>query len=146
MLGIYNYFAALEYHNPIYAVPMREVVQQIVAESRPGDVVISDPDTGFAFYYARGPQPIPYLSDTEYADAVAFLQQHQPSRVWLLTFGRDRSRAQTPIELNNWLRERYTLAEELGYAEQDPMYQQIKSTLLKRPVYRYKLLVQLYTR
>jgi uncharacterized membrane protein len=146
MFGIYNYFTASEYHNPIYAVPTRQVVQKIIAESRSGDVVISDSDTGFAFYYARGPQPIPYLSDTEYDVATAFLQQHQPSRIWLLTFGRDRSRAQTPIELNDWLRERYTLVEELGYAEQDPTYQQIKSALLKRSVYRYKLLVQLYVR
>jgi hypothetical protein len=146
MFGIYNYFTASEYHNPIYAVPMREVVQQIVAESRSGDVVISDSDTGFAFYYVRGPQPIPYLSDTEYDAAIAFLQQQRPSRIWLLTFGRDRSRARTPLELSDWLRERYMLVEELGYAEQDPMYQQIKSTLLKRSVYRYKLLVQLYAR
>jgi hypothetical protein len=125
---------------------MREVVQQIIAESRPGDIVLSDPDTGFAFYYTRGPQPIPYLSDTKFDAAITFLQQHQPYRIWLLTFGRDRSLAQTPTELNDWLREHYRLVEEQGYAEQDPIYQRIKSTLLRRPVYRYKLLVQLYAR
>jgi uncharacterized membrane protein len=146
MFGIYNYYTALEYHNPIYAVPMREVVQQIVAESRPGDVVISDSDTGFAFYYARGPQSMPYLPNTEFDAALAFLQQHRPYRIWLLTFGRDRSRAYIPTELNDWLRGHYMLVQELGYAEQDPMYQRIKSTLLNRSVYRYKLLVQLYAR
>ncbi|MFL5805206.1 MAG: glycosyltransferase family 39 protein [Roseiflexaceae bacterium] len=142
--GIYNYFTAQEYHNPIYAVPMREVVMGLVDESQAGDVVISDSDTGFAFYYARGRQPMPYLPTTEFNTALPFLQEQRPRRVWLLTFGRDRSRDQMPSELIDWLRQRYTLAREQGYAEQDPSYQRIKATLLNRPVYRYKLLVQLY--
>jgi Dolichyl-phosphate-mannose-protein mannosyltransferase len=145
-IGISNYFTAQEYHNPIYAVPMREIVTEIVAESQAGDVVISDSDTGFAFYYTRGRQPMPYLSSTEFNTAITFLQEHQPHRVWLLTFGRDRSRDQTPSDLIDWLRRQYTLVREQGYAEQDPSYQRIKATLLHRPVYRYKLLVQLYQR
>ncbi len=145
-LGTYNYFAVQEYHNPIYAVPMREVVREIVGESQAGDVVLSDSDTGFAFYYMRGPQPLAYLSDTEFNAARTFLEQHQPQRVWLLTFGRDRSREQAPNELIGWLQQRYTLVHEQGYAEQDPSYQRIKATLLNRQVYRYKLLVQLYQR
>jgi hypothetical protein len=146
MVGIYNYFSAQEYHNPIYAVPMREVVAEMVAKSQAGDVVISDSDTGFAFYYARGQQPMPYLATTEFDAAIRFVEQQQPRRVWLLTFGRDRSRDQAPTELIDWLRQRYTLAEEQGYAKQDASYQRIKATLLNRPVYQYKLLVQLYQR
>jgi 4-amino-4-deoxy-L-arabinose transferase-like glycosyltransferase len=145
-IGIYNYFTAQEYHNPIYAVPMREVVMGLIGESQAGDVVLSDSDTGFAFYYTRGPQPLPYLSDTDFAAARAFIEQQQPQRVWLLTFGRDRSREQTPNALIGWLEQRYTLVREQGYAEQDPSYQRIKATLLNRQVYRYKLLVQLYQR
>jgi hypothetical protein len=121
-------------------------VAEIVAESQVGDVVLSDSDTGFAFYYARGRQPVPYLSTTEFNIASTFLQAHQPRRVWLLTFGRDRSRDQAPSDLVDLLRQQYTLVREQGYAEQDPSYQRIKATLLNRPVYRYKLLVQLYQR
>ncbi len=115
-------------------------------ESQAGDVVLSDSDTGFAFYYRRGSQPLPYQSDTGFEAARTFLEQHQPQRVWLLTFGRDRSRDQAPNELMGWLQQRYTLVREQGYAEQDPSYQHIKATLLNRQVYRYKLLVQLYRR
>lgn len=143
-LGIVNYFNGQQFHNPIYAVPMREVVQEIVAASQPGDIVLSDSDTGFAFYYQRGPQPIPLSSDTRFATAREFIEQQQPRRIWLLTFGRDRSRGQIPHDLTDWLNEHFTLIHEQGYVEQDPEYQYIKARLLNREVYKYKLLVQLY--
>ncbi len=143
-ISLHNYFTAQEYHNPIYAVPTRQVVSQIIAECRPGDVIFSAPDIAFQYYYDRGPKPVPSLPSTEVDPALTYLREERPSRVWLLTFGRDRTHASTPSELISWLEENYSLTLEQGYVEQDPVYRQVKERLLHRPAYRYKLLVRRY--
>ncbi len=139
--GLSNYYRGLEFHNPIYAVPVREVVAQIRAECRAGDVIISEFDTGFGYYYRQADQPVPlWTSDT----ALPSLQNERPSRVWLVTFGRDATRSTTDEALQEWLWQEYQLAWEEGYVEQDPLYQRVKEKLLHRPAYRYKLVVQRY--
>jgi hypothetical protein len=142
--GLINLHTGREYHNPIYAVPTREVVAWIRAEARPGDVVLSDPDTGFDYYYERGPQPVPGLSTSDTKAALAYLEERHPSRVWLLTFGRDRTRESEPVDLMRWLAERYRVGMEQGYVEQDPTYRRVKERLLHRPAYQYKLVVRRY--
>ena len=141
--GLSNYYRGLEFHNPIYAVPMREVVARVRAECRAGDVIVSEFDTGFGYYYRRTDQPVPlWATDT----ALPSLQTEHPGRVWLVTFGRDATRSTTDEALQEWLWQEYELAWEEGYVEQDPLYQTLKEKLLHRPAYRYKLLVQRYER
>ncbi len=86
-----------------------------------------------------------YLSADSKA-AIALVQEHRPTRVWLLTFGRDRTRDVVPQELINWLQQNYRLTLEQGYVKQDPVYRQVKEHLLHRPAYEYKLTVQMYMR
>jgi len=141
--GLNNYYRGLEFHNPIYAVPMKQVVAQVRAECQAGDVIVSESDTGFAYYYRQMDQPVPlWTSDL----ALPALQSERPGRVWLLTFGRDATRLTTDDALQEWLWQEYNLAWEQGYVEQDLLYQRVKEKLLHRPAYRYKLLAQRYER
>ena len=52
-VGLSNYYRGLEFHNPIYAVPTREIVAQVLSRYRPGDVIVTEPDTGFSYYCQR---------------------------------------------------------------------------------------------
>lgn len=141
--GLVNYYRGNEFHNPIYVVPMREIVTRVQNECQLGDVIISESDTGFGYYYRLGSQPIPlWYSDT----ALALLQANLPRRAWVITFGRDATRSVTNEELLEWLDQNYNLDWEEGYVEQDPVYRQLKERLLHRPAYRYKVVLQRYVR
>ena len=144
--ALYNYYTGQEFHNPIYAVPMREIVQNLRTTVQPGDVIISDSDSGFQYYYNQGLQPVPALASMPEAAALQYLQAHHPDRVWLLILGRDRTRETTPTELIDWLTANYHLSATQGYVPQDETYQQVKQRLLQRPPYEYKLLLQLFER
>jgi hypothetical protein len=149
-MGLANLYTGRQYHNPIYAVPMRQIVQQVVADSRPGDVVVADPDSIFDHYLARTgggttESALTLLSSVE-ADTLPGLQAAPPPRLWLVTLGRDRTRAMEPTDLLSWLAGNYRLAESRGYVPQDPLYQRFKQLLLHRPDYDYKALVRLYVR
>jgi len=145
-VAIGNYFAGASFHNPIYAVPMREVVASLAAEAQVGDVILADPDTGFDYYYTRTRQPAPLMSTTDPAPALAYLQEVRPRRAWLVTFGRDRTRDAVPPDVRNWLDRHYVATRTDGYVEQDPIYSVLKERLFGRPNYRYKLLVVRYER
>jgi hypothetical protein len=139
----------VSFHNPIYAVPMRQIVQQVNAETRPGDVIVSDVDTAFSHYYERSGGVTPHFLSAADSDAAKqAIQAGDIARVWLVTFGRDRTRLDAPGDaLAAWLEQRsYRLADSRGYAPEDPLYQRLKKALLKREDYDYKLLVRLYER
>ncbi len=139
--GLRNYYLDIEFHNPIYAVPMREVVAEVRSELEAADVIVSEGDTAFAYYYQQTEQPAPLLG----ADvALSVLQAQLPERIWLVTFGRDSTRSSANQELADWLTEHYRLLSQQGYVAQDPLYRQVKARLLHRPAYTYKLLVQLF--
>jgi mannosyltransferase len=147
-----NLYTGRQYHNPIYAVPMRQIVPQVVADSRPGDVVVADPDSVFDYYLARTGRgttesalTLPLLSSVE-VDTLPDLQAAPPNRLWLVTLGRDRTRAMEPTALLTWLAGNYRLVESRGYVPEDPLYQRFKQLLLHRPDYDYKALVRLYVR
>jgi len=150
IVSLANLYTGRQYHNPIYAVPMRQIVQQVVADSRPGDVVVADPDSVFDYYLARTgggtTESAPTLFSSVEAGTLPGLQAAPPPRLWLVTLGRDRTRAMEPTALLSWLEEDYRLAESRGYAPQDPLYQRFKQLLLHRPDYDYKALVRLYVR
>ena len=148
--ALFNLFAGVEYHNPIFAVPVREVAAAVAQGSRPGDVVISDYDTSFFYYWDQSaPRGVEhYLTEPEELpqaeDAVA---SGAHPHVWLLVYGRDRSRDidHTPT-FEALLAPRYTLVAERGYAPVDDLYRLVKSKLIGREAYAYKLLVREYER
>jgi hypothetical protein len=65
--------------------------------------------------------------------------------VWLLTFGRDRSReSDHTAELEALLAPRYQFVTERDYAPVDAIYRALKTKLLGRDAYGSKLVVRLY--
>jgi hypothetical protein len=153
MIGIANYFTATDFHNPIYAVPMREIVQAIMSRAQSDEMLIATPDVGVHYYYERlavDPlldYPAMVLLD-QLEPAAAKITADNPARIWLFRFGRDRT-ASLGVEqsLAQWLSENgYKLQRERGYVEQDPVYRQIKTFLFRRPAYQYKLVIQEYLR
>ncbi|MCL4519601.1 MAG: glycosyltransferase family 39 protein [Thaumarchaeota archaeon] len=140
-----NYFSNQQFHNPVYVVPTKEMLSSVLSQAVPGDLIISDRDTGIEFYWPNGKeQPAHYLSnDTD--QLIGLLSQPGNPRVWLVTLGRDRTRGDTPESLENWLTASYSQKQEWGYARQDPMYREVKRRILGYEDYEYKALVRLYT-
>ncbi len=150
LFALVNLFVAQQYHNPIYAVPMRAVADTIQRESQAGDIVVSDLDTVFYYYWYQQPHAgvTHYLSDdVELSKAKAGIADAYPLRVWLLVFGRDRSRENGhTLELEPLLAPHYTLASERDFAPVDALYRAVKTKLIGREAYAYKLVVRLYER
>lgn len=153
VLGIANYFTATDFHNPIYAVPMREIVQEMLSSTHSNEMLIATPDVGVHYYYERltvdPTQEYPAMILLERLEpTVARIAADNPARLWLFQFGRDRT-AGLGVEqaLAQWLAAHgYKLQRKRGYVEQDPVYRQIKSFLFRRPAYQYKLVIQEYLR
>jgi len=144
--ALVNYYLGRQFHNPIYLTPAKEMVAQVVAQSRPGDVIVSDWDSAFGYYYEKTGHPVPHFFSHEREAARAFIEKEHPSRVWLVTLGRDRTRLLAPTDFIAWLEEDYHLEASWGYVEQDPLYRRLKEKLLRRPAYRYRATVSLYRR
>ena len=147
--AIANDAANASFHNPIYAVPMRQVVQTVRSQTQPGDVIVSDVDTAFSHYDTPSDgDTLRFLSAEEGDAAKQAITARQSARVWLITFGRDRTRRDAAGDaFADWLEgQSYHLVDSRGYAPEDPLYQRLKKALLKREDYDYKLLVRLYER
>lgn len=146
-ISLANYHRGEQTFNPIYAVPTREIVQEIVGETRPGDVLVAEADIGFGHYYRRQAGSPP-LFDAASPEVVGHLRSERSARVWLATFGRDSTRTgeATASALKEILSREYTLHRTKGYVEQDASYRRFKELLLRRQAYQYKLLVELYVR
>lgn len=149
LAALVNLLNGIEYHNPIFAVPLRAVSETIQRESRPGDIVISDTDIGLQYYWRQQPTDAQlFLAEGATLSAArALVQSGRAPRVWLLAFGRDRSRSNDHAEeLMTLLAPHYTLREERDYAPVDPLYRAIKERLVGREAYAYKLRLRLYQR
>jgi uncharacterized membrane protein len=146
--ALLNYYAGRDFHNPIYVVPMREMVQEINAAALAGDVIVYDDDSVFAYYYTRSAASTPAFSSfSESEGAQRAITSAASRRVWLVTLGRDRTRVDAPGDLFvDWLATGYQLVQTRGYAAEDALYRQVKEKLLKRPDYEYKALIRLYER
>jgi 4-amino-4-deoxy-L-arabinose transferase-like glycosyltransferase len=143
--GIVNYFRGAHFFNPIYAVPAEEVVDFVLANSRPSDVVFSTEDIGFAYYLtAKGGDLPHYWSYTAEADRI--LEQATAPRIWWLTFGRDRTRRDEAVQQyrDQLAASGYELVLQQGFVPQDPTYRRVKERLLGREAYEYKVVVSLY--
>jgi len=139
-----NLLDGTHYHNPIYAVRTREMAAQVAMRAQPGDVVLSDEDSLFFYYYPSTARVANVFTDaSDVLDRLAGAQ-----RVWLITLGRDRTRVGAPAaRIMGWLAERgYQEQERWGSGPEDPVYRRIKELLLKRPDYDYKAVVQFFAR
>ncbi len=142
-----NLWQGTQYHNPIYAVPARQIAADVVARLRPGDLVVSDPDTLFERYFVQSGAPAPHFTSNQAGTVTTFIEKRHPPRIWLITFGRDRTAAVNPARrLLDWLPGRYALSATTGYVPQDTRYSQLKARLLGRANYPFKVQVGLWTK
>ncbi len=153
IIGIHNYFTATDFHNPIYAVPMREIVTGLMQSATENEALVAAPDVGAHYYYdrlvkAEAPTALTHISLGDFVQATHAVLRLDPQRVWLFKFGRDRTAGATGEEqMADWLAANgYTLHGETGYVEQDSVYRKIKTVIFQRPAYPYKLLVQEFRR
>jgi hypothetical protein len=139
-----NLLAGTHYHNPIYAIRVREMAAQVARDAQPGDLVLSDQDSLF-FHYYPADATAPNVS-TEATDAQVRLAG--ATRVWLLVLGRDRTRVGAPAKaiLDALQRNGFQEQQQWGSGPEDPIYKQVKEKLLGRPDYEYKALLRLYVR
>lgn len=106
-----NYYHDREFHNPVYVIPSREIVRQIISQARPGDMILAPRDSGVAYYYPpTAPYPIFDLDHPEAARASLLIS----SRVWVVTVGRDSGRSLQPSSFMLWFESLYTPVEHWG--------------------------------
>lgn len=142
--GIAHYYAGTEFHNPIYTVPIREIVGQLSKESSAADLVVAAPDIGVHYYSRISPKWLPTLMNPFSEPVSDWIVQYHPQRIWLFEFGRDRTRDLSLVDLRTYVAARCSLISEEGYSEQTLLYRRVKSLLFGREAYQYKLTVSLY--
>ena len=146
-LGEWNYFAGRQFLNPIYLTPAKEAAALVRQAAREDDLVISDIDSVFDYYFPAG-GAMPQHRYTERVDEVASaLAALNPPRVWLVTLGRDRTqRGSTADVVQGMLLEHYPQREAACLLAIDPTYADIKRALLGRDTYDCRLTVERYER
>ena len=142
----FNYYTNREFHNPVYIIPSREILRQVLDGARPGDVIVAPADSAVDYYYPAGQRPYVYFDSSSTSDVMAHVAGNQSLRVWLVTVGRDRGRSARPETLISWLESRFAPVAHWGYAEVAPSYRRIKEMLINREAYRYKAELTLYER
>ncbi|MBI3941608.1 MAG: glycosyltransferase family 39 protein [Chloroflexi bacterium] len=141
-----NYYQDRDFINPVYVIPSREIVSQVLTGARPGDVLVAPRDSLFAYYYPASQDPYPLFDSNDTAKIEDYIRTHDSPRVWLVTVGRDRGRDLDPTDFIAWLQTGYTSQQHWGYAEQSATYRRFKESLTKRPAYQYKAELALYGR
>jgi hypothetical protein len=74
----------------------------------------------------------------------AYTLRHPDAAIWQVTMGRDRTRNEVSTNLAASLAPRYELLATQGFAEQDATYRALKSRLVGREAYRYRLVLDEY--
>ncbi len=142
--GLSNYYRRIDFINAVYNTPAREAAAAVQAQARPGDAIVSESDTLVSHYLPPGLAEANFTPDQVGAIG-AYLDAHPQAAVWLVSMGRDRTRNELSSQLAAWLQPRYARASSAGFAEQDATYRALKSRLLGREAYRYRLTVDAYT-
>ncbi|MBI1802807.1 MAG: glycosyltransferase family 39 protein [Chloroflexi bacterium] len=143
-----NDFTGQQFPNPIYLTPSKEAAAYVRERVNRDDLVISDYDSVFGYYFvsndATARQHRYTEPDSEVTVALASLR---PARVWFITIGRDQSQSRSSA---NAVRLQLTDGYRLEHVERllpiDPVYLRLKSAVLGRDTYAYRLTIELYTR
>ncbi len=147
--GLFNYFTNQQFIDPTPAVPTREIVYEVLHESRPGDLILTHRDWVVTYYHdvaAAPPAGKPPVIPLAQGDAVRrALDDDRYRRIWLVQFN-DFSWAYTPADLTARLERDYRLVESQGYLPQDGLYLMLRRLVQprERPVHRVE--VRLYER
>jgi hypothetical protein len=148
--GYVNYFRLAEYHNPIYAVPSRDIAARMRAEDA-HTLIIAESDTLVPYYFRSAPaqaQLIEVGINTSISAVEQRIANDGPAHVEIAWFGRDRTAGgfDTPA-LGEWLTQHgYVETRREEYGIVGDSYLAIKSRLIGRETYRAKLTVQRFER
>lgn len=132
--ALVNLLRGADFINPIYAVPTRAIAAQIAASAQPGAAVVADRDTVLDLYLTA----LPVVTTDDPAATAALIPP--PPELWLLTFGRDRTRQLAPdapvraaLAAAGWQqRDRWP------FVTQNPTYRRLKQRLFGRDAYDAK--------
>jgi hypothetical protein len=141
--ALLNIYEGRQYFNPAHANPSREAVAYVVENAEPGDVVLTAEPDIFSFYLdpAGASDLVLVLADAPDAESIC---NACADRLWVVTIGRDRTRASAPTELLDSIEGHMTREHCTGFGEQDATYRSLKELLTGRPAYLYRVLVCLY--
>jgi uncharacterized membrane protein len=137
-----NYYTGQSFINTIYNTPAREVAQVLSARAVPGDLIITEDDSMVETYLPPALQAARLSAGKALLELPALVMR--PVTVWHVTLGRDRTRYIASASLGTLLRQERELRSSTGFAELDPTYRKVKSLLLGRASYRYRLVVDEY--
>lgn len=144
LVGLMNYYNARDTINPIYSTPAREAAQWLSENFREGDLIVNEADTLVNEYL-----PAALADHTLTPDALDAVLNHirvnPESRVWLVTLGRDRTRITVDENVATALQSSLPNRELTGFAEQDPLYRTVKSRILGREAYPYRLSIEKFS-
>lgn len=145
-VSVFNNFTERQFLNPIYITPAKEAAAFVRENAAITDLVISDYDSVFGHYFLSDE----ILSEHRYThqeDEIQIaLQELMPTRVWLITIGRDQTRRNSSAEVvRQWLGANYCLERVERYLPIDPVYLKIKNFLLRRSSYEHRLTIEMYT-
>ena len=135
-VGIYNYFTGKQFIQPIYTVPWREIFSSITAVSTPDTLVIcSHGDFACPYYTQR------YGFGSHTAEDWVNLSGQTYSQVWWIqsNLGASLQIYVNETEIFQEIRNRYKDSIEYHFAPQDPTIRWIKTTLLNRDDYEYRV-------
>jgi mannosyltransferase len=141
-----NYFRDREFHNPVYVIPSRKIVERVVGHAQAGDIIVAPGDSVFRYYYPSDQMPYPVFDSGSLDEVQAYISSQKSPRVWMVTVSRDRNRHLHPAKLIMWLESNYLQVGQWGYAEQSPVYRRFKTALTGREAYHYKAELTLYAK
>jgi len=141
--ALVNYYRGVDFINTVYNTPARETAQTIAASAHAGDVTVTESDSMVDLYLPASLHQTHFFSDD--VDGIKeYLTMHPQAQVWQVIMGRDRTRNQVSTDLAEWLQTRHTLKSTTGFAEQDAAYRAVKSRLIGREAYRFRLTLDEY--
>lgn len=141
--ALVNYYRGNDYINTVYNTPAREVAQTIATQAQPADAVVTESDSMVSYYLPDQLRANHFAPDQ--VDALrAYLTNHPQAVVWQVIMGRDRTRNEISANLGQWLASVYSTGSSTGFAEQDATYRALKSRLIGREAYRYRLVLDEY--
>ena len=141
-----GYYQGERYLVPVYAVPWKQAFQDVESACSTGtNTLITDDELIADLYHERGDWSFrPYriggrMRRENPEQLLRELRALAPERCHLLVTGRDSTHNPIPSELLGWLDREYERVEDQGYVAIDPTYRQLKSRVLGREGYDYKL-------
>lgn len=144
-IGHVDDFSGQQFLNPIYLTPAKEAAAYVRLNATESDLVISDYDSIFGYYFLRGESSPKHLYTDQVEDIAAVLRSDAPPRVWLATIGRDQTqRVSSADNVRRLLQEGYHLDRVERLLPVDPTYVQVKNFILRRETYTYRLTIELY--